>query len=413
MVIVNRIVNILILLAAIAAAVFSYMLFSKREKLLDGWKQMAAAIQTTAKTIDDGGASGTTASRDLPADKMLHNNYEQLNQVLPKLNKNAKDLVVQRNDLAASMSDLAGVLKASGVTDAGLRNIGSYKDQQRILLTQARNFRSISDNVSNEYSNTGRIFGANASAAQLRSSATYRTAVKQINDKARDAVNRRNNYQRYLVSFSQAAKVDKPSFVGNSYTGSLEKVRKQIAGKLAELARTKSALTQEQNKTKRLLQVIAGRDKTITRHKGTIKQRETHIKFLENVLSMDGTRTLPPKLLKPTDRECYSYVRGKVQYVDRDYGFITVNIGKNYMFAQQYGVKKNIVHFPLKNGSILTVLRRQAGETPRVIGKVKVTKVDAETSICNLLDGKPELYQVGDDVIFSEEDIPGTVSGTK
>lgn len=413
MVIVNRIVNILILLAAIAAAVFSYMLFSKREKLLDGWKQMATAIQTTAKTIDDGGASGTTAAKDLPADKMLHENYEQLNQVLPKLNKNAKDLVLQRNDLAASMSDLAGVLKASGVTDAGLRNIGSYKDQQRILLNQARSFRSISDSVSSEYSNTGRIFGASTSAGQLRNSATYRTAVKQINDKARDAVARRNNYQRYLVSFSKAARVSTPSFVGSSYTGSLEKVRNQIAGKLAELDRVNAQLKREQGITRSLRSQLAARDNTIRARNTVIKKRETHIKFLENVLSMDGTRTLPPKLLTSADRECYSFVRGKIQYVDRDYGFITVNIGKNYMFAQQYGVKKNIVHFPLKQGSVLTVIRRVDGKNPQVIGKVKVTKVEAESSVCNLLDGKPELYRAGDEVIFSEEDIPGVSSGRK
>ena len=122
MVIVNRIVNILILLAAIAAAVFSYMLFSKREKLLDGWNQMATAIQTTAKTMDDGGASGTAAAKDLPVEKMLHTNYEQLGQVLPKLNKNAKDLITQRNDLASAMEEVAKQVKASSfsATSAGM-----------------------------------------------------------------------------------------------------------------------------------------------------------------------------------------------------------------------------------------------------------------------------------------------------
>ena len=83
------------------------------------------------------------------------------------------------------------------------------------------------------------------------------------------------------------------------------------------------------------------------------------------------------------------------------------------MFAQQYGVKKNIVHFPLKQGSVLTVIRRVDGKNPQVIGKVKVTKVEAESSVCNLLDGKPELYRAGDEVIFSEEDIPGVSSGRK
>lgn len=63
--ILNRVINILILLAAIAAVVFSYMLFSKRNELTDGWQKMAAAINATAATLDDKSASGTKAAQEL------------------------------------------------------------------------------------------------------------------------------------------------------------------------------------------------------------------------------------------------------------------------------------------------------------------------------------------------------------
>ena len=84
MAILNRIINILILLAAIAAAVFSYLLFSKREKLVNGWGKMADAIVETAKVLDKDNPSGT-AAKDLPKDKLTHNNYDQLDAVLPNL----------------------------------------------------------------------------------------------------------------------------------------------------------------------------------------------------------------------------------------------------------------------------------------------------------------------------------------
>ena len=50
--VVNRIVNILVLVFAIAAVVFSYLLFNKREKLVSGWEQMAQTIIQTAKNLD-------------------------------------------------------------------------------------------------------------------------------------------------------------------------------------------------------------------------------------------------------------------------------------------------------------------------------------------------------------------------
>ena len=61
--ILNRVINILILLAAIAAVVFSYMLFNKRNELTDGWRKMAEAINATAATLDDKNASGTKTGR--------------------------------------------------------------------------------------------------------------------------------------------------------------------------------------------------------------------------------------------------------------------------------------------------------------------------------------------------------------
>ena len=87
--ILNRVINILILLAAIAAVVFSYMLFSKRNELTDGWQKMAAAINATAATLDDKSASGTKAAQELAADKLRHTQYANLDQVLPKLKDSA------------------------------------------------------------------------------------------------------------------------------------------------------------------------------------------------------------------------------------------------------------------------------------------------------------------------------------
>ena len=68
MAVLNRIVNILILVLVITAGVFSFMLYSKRENLTKGMKNMADAINKTAATLDRG--SGTNTKNKL-AKKML------------------------------------------------------------------------------------------------------------------------------------------------------------------------------------------------------------------------------------------------------------------------------------------------------------------------------------------------------
>ena len=167
MVILNRVINILILLAAIAAVVFSYLLFSKREKLVNGWAQMASAITTAAKTLDDGGASGTTAVKDLPDAKLKHTNSDELGQVLPKLKDNIAKVITQRNDLSKSMQEAASKLSIERVDSKNLKNVAAYKDQERIFLKGVQDFRNGRDAVSREYANTFSKFGASVSDREL------------------------------------------------------------------------------------------------------------------------------------------------------------------------------------------------------------------------------------------------------
>ncbi|MBP5182982.1 MAG: hypothetical protein J6331_08165, partial [Lentisphaeria bacterium] len=124
MAILNRIVNILILLLVIAAGVFSYLLFSKRESLTKGMENMAAAISNTAATLDDGGASGTKAAGSLKKADLDHK--KDFTALLPKLNDTAKEIVRQRNDLAKAVASAGRELGAKNVKEAALRRVDNF-----------------------------------------------------------------------------------------------------------------------------------------------------------------------------------------------------------------------------------------------------------------------------------------------
>ena len=161
----------------------------------------------------------------------------------------------------------------------------------------------------------------------------------------------------------------------------------------------------QQNIVAALQNQIAAHRKTISNHLADIKSKQKRIDELLRVISDDGKSHIPAKLLKSSDPECYGYVKGKIEYIDKDYGFVTINVGKKYEFVQKYGIKDNKVPFPLPVGKIMTIARGLNSDSPEFIGKLLVTKVDDYNAICNLVSGKLSDLRVGDDVYFAAEDI--------
>jgi len=410
MVILNRVINILILLATIAAVVFSYLLFSKREKLVNGWAQMASAITTAAKTLDDGGASGTSAVNDLPEAKLKHTNSDELGQVLPKLKENISKVIAQRNDLSESMQNAASKLSISGVDSKNLKSVAAYKDQERIFLKGVQDFRKDRDAVSREYAKTFSMFGASVSASDLNNPKKYRSAIDGGNMKVQDVIDRRNTYASSLGQIARAAGVAAPNVSGPAYRAELNKTVAAVRKKTAEFNQAKSQLAAEQRKNKQLTAQLANQRKSLQSMTELKLAREKEIKRLNNILSKDDTLEIPKKLLTPQDPECYKYVKGFIEYIDKDYGFITISIGKNYPFVQDYGTKRNRVAFPLKVGKTMTVVRNPDSTNEFYVGKIIVRRVDDNSSVCTLVNGQSESLQEGDGVLFTDEDIEKALS---
>lgn len=409
--ILNRIINILILLAAIAAVVFSYMLFNKREKLVDGWDQMAKAISATAKTIDAGGASGTKAALELADERLKHTNYDQLGQVLPKLKENTEKIVTQRNTLADSMQRAASTLSIQGIEGKDLKNIASYQDKERAFNSKVQEFRAVRDKVSEGYAGTAKLAGGAVSASEFNGPTTYSAAIEKVNAAVQDVVTRRNDYANYVAQLVRTIDIQAPQLSGKDYRQEFAKTLKSVQAYRQEFAETKNQLNTEKSKALRLSNEVETHKKTITAHLASIQTQKNKIEELTNILTKDGSIQLPPILLTGKEPECYKYVKGKIEYVDNDFGFVTIDIGRNYTFTQRYGIKDNKVSFPLTPGKIMTVARGLNTNQPVFVGKVFVTKVDDNSAICNLMGGKPSDFKVGDTVYFSEDDISAALQG--
>ena len=72
----NIFLSILILLLAAAVAVFSFFLYEKRDKMIDGWGKMADAVNKAAVSLDKG--SGTEVAKELSPEELAHDKYDDL-----------------------------------------------------------------------------------------------------------------------------------------------------------------------------------------------------------------------------------------------------------------------------------------------------------------------------------------------
>ena len=410
--ILNRVINILILLAAIAAVVFSYMLFSKRNELTDGWQKMAAAINATAATLDDKSASGTKAAQELAADKLRHTQYANLDQVLPKLKDNAARIVRQRNDLAQSLQRMANTLEITGVNAKDFQNVTSYENKDKDFSSKISAFKRNRDDVFANYVRTGSLVGASISANELKNSSQANAAAQKVNTRINDIKGRRDRFASHIATVSRTLGVKSPNLNGASYANELNTSLAEIRKYKSAADTTRNALAAEKRKTASLNNQIAAHRKTISNHLADIKTKQKRIDELLRVISDDGKSRIPAKLLTNKDPECYGYVKGKIEYIDKDFGFITINIGKKYEFVQKYGIKDNKVAFPLPAGKIMTIARGLNSDKPEFIGKLIVTKVDDHNAICKHLNGAQSQKRVGYDVYFADEDIAAATGKT-
>ena len=68
----NKVVNILVLVFALAGVALSFLLFNKREMLVAGWEEMSSAVVQTAKSLEKD--SGTKLSAKVNKDALGHKN---------------------------------------------------------------------------------------------------------------------------------------------------------------------------------------------------------------------------------------------------------------------------------------------------------------------------------------------------
>lgn len=393
MAILNRIVNILILLLVIAAGVFSFMLFQKRESLTQGMKDMAVAISNTAKTLDKD--SGTNSANSITPANLHHT--KDFKKELALLNETAAKIIEQRDALAKAISTASRTLGKT-LNETSLRNTNNYVQNCKTFQETVAAYKKNTDNVKREFISVSRDLNAGVTANDLAGTAAV--ASKKIKQKVSEL---RSENATVKADITYAKNTLKVSF--GAYKPNLSKSWKDAVRKRAAQINT---ITGERNKFK---QLSDAREKTIDKLEkekaaldSNYKKEKEEVRRLHNILTDNGNIQLPEVRLEPDSPECFKEVRGNVEFVNKEYGFVQIDIGSEYKITQQYGTKRNVIPFPLPAGVIMTV-KRGSGENAVVVAKIRIKTVNRKDSIGNVIKGDIAEIKENDKVYFSDEDI--------
>ena len=400
--VVNRIVNILVLVIAIAAVVFSYLLFNKREKLVSGWEQMAQTINQTAKNLD--AKSGTKLAVELSSEKLNHKQFNktdlsELEKALPKLPEGAKKIIAQRDALAEALNQVGKYAEINDVKTADLEKLDTSAAKQQQIVSGAKRTADRNAGIFNDYVRISGSAGANTSVGELKKNPTE--VARKFTNAVNAMKNRINVYNQNFAQIARTVGAPAPQLGGNNYADALKKLQQGVNKMRDDLNKTRRELAQVKRERDQKINEGKNKDKRINDLNATIRQKDAEIKKLSLLLNPDGG-------LPPSDMEHYSKNQGKVEQVNSRWGFVVLNLGAKIPVVKKFKKESKVLYMDLLPGYTITVARNLATDKPQFIAKVVVTQVGDNYAVANIdkasIPSEELSVQPGDAVYFTTED---------
>ena len=247
---VNIILSILVLLMALASAVFSYFLFEKRSELVTGWGKMAVTINTASKELDKN--SGTKVADKLTPTALAHENYAGLDAILKELPDQSRKIISERDALADALLRIGRTIKMNP-SENDLRNLATYQNSKNAIVlgvnTTIENRDKTNTNISKFVSNELKAGSVSRDKLEKGDGSALDGAKAAV----RDARERRAHYESQLRAVASQSGISGSSLsFGTNYKDATKKVT-QAVGKLSEERRAlRSDLSKAQAQNRKL-----------------------------------------------------------------------------------------------------------------------------------------------------------------
>ena len=440
----NRILNILVLIAALGAAVCAFFLFQKREQITKGRQMMSEAVVKTVKTIDP-------AAKISVDDMSIAKPAADLAAPLKVLEDNTQKIVDQRNKIAASVaaisnsvmgwkdakakkgedfSDYAAVVAS---TDKDGKAVASSLDQNTALVS-ARGKYYIDRNSKvqagiNQLVNTlkgKRISPADFTPDGDKDNKKIVANMNALVARARMVMNRYSAFSRQFAQIAKSMGFKDDSLDVNLKDGDFNKnlnkyvtnVKKFVAEKKkleAENKRLKGQIANLNKQIGSLNDKVNAEKKNVAKLNGDLTKAQKEIERLKDIIDptwreREGQKNVAKTAVDETP--LLRKLRGKIVSVNEKFGFVVINLGKVNKFED---IKIDIdtgkeVPTVRKVGvpeyGILTVASSLDPGKADYVCRLTVLRVGNDSSIANIIVTRGgRMPKVGDVVFFSESDV--------
>ena len=403
----NRIMLILILLAAAGAAVLSYFLFEKRTEMLKGWQLMADQINTTAKKMDQG--SGTKVAADIKSGEFSHRDLTAMETRLKKLSAAAEKLIQQRDALAQTISTIVYDTVGETIDKNELLKLDTYEAYQtkvaQSVKTKIQKERDAHRRIVANFAKVGAPLGKEVTPGTIEND----FGVSLVNE-IRKAVQEKNN----LISegnkaFRTVASVAGTSHSNDNFAASSKSVYAAVTKLRAERNTERTGRTNAEAKVNQLQRKIVQLERAKINLEGNVKKLVAEIAMLRKKINPTNDANVNRMEYQPKDLNyylsLYSLVRNEVKKVDTKWNFVIIDLGAKTTVQQTFAGKTYKTVLDITPGTVMTVVRGIKTKTPKVIAKIVLSEVHADHSVANIMmDTVQDTIREGDTVLFLNDD---------
>jgi len=392
---VNITLSILVLLMALASAVFSYFLFEKRSELVTGWGKMAVAINSVSKELDKN--SGTKIADKLTPTALAHENYAGLDALLKEFPDQSRQIIAERDALADALLRIGRTIKLNP-SENELRNLNTYQNSMGSIV------RGVNTSIANRDKTNGNI--SNFVSSELKASVSRdklekgdKTALDDAVKAVRDARTRRTHYENQLRAIGTQSNAGSLNFSGD-YKAATKKVTDAVSKLNSERAKLRGDLKVAESKNNKLTADLAAASRKLEKSQKQLAENERILSGYRKALNLAGPDLPMPWL--DGSKEVRAQVVGHVIKVDTDYGYIAVDLGTSTRVKQPIGDKFIEVDPQIKPKEELVVARGELSSgNAEFIARIELDKVGAECSTADLPAAAAQKIQVGD-IVYIE-----------
>ncbi len=429
----NKIINVLVLVAAVAAVVLGIMLFNKREDVAAGRAKMAEAIAAnTSKLIAEQDKKNMQRQAVKAEDMAISKTAEELAAPLKKFDAAAKKIAQQRDDLAKYALELTAIISGGkNMEGFSAENLADYtlnQDEAQKLTDRVTERAEQSKAVNAAFvaaiqSMNGKLKMDELDAAKLDTvtpDLTYLSArADAIAAKAQDQAERNELYSQHVKALASIMSADEPALDSADYANLLSEQRVAFETKMREyndLAAAKKTLTEQLEAANAKVAdnstAVENSKKAAVILEKELAAAKNEIKRLNNIIAPAMAKVSEQgkgeeQIALNTNFNQLKKVQAKVLFADPANSFVVISLGQKVQVESKDDNGKAVkTDVQIPPNAVLTVASSLDPAKAKFAGKIQITSAGDKESVANILPSPGAAVPViGDIVYFSSYDL--------